>query len=71
MRPITRYSGGDGLTTSGTNTPDCGGRLTPVVWTDEHQRPRVKAIGSKTAARQTGQTPHGTTKTITEESRSP
>lgn len=55
---------------SGTNTPECGGRLTPVGWTGEHRDPRVKAIGSKTVARQTGQTPHSTTKTITEESRS-
>lgn len=37
---------------SGTNALDCGGRLTMVVWTGEHRRPRVKAIGSKTAARQ-------------------
>lgn len=36
----------------GNQTPECGGRLTPVVWTGEHRRPRVKAIGSKTAARQ-------------------
>ena len=45
---------------SGTNAPDCGGRLTSVGWTGEHRRPRVKAIGSKTVARQTGQTPHNT-----------
>ena len=49
-----------------TQPPDCGGRLTPVGWTGEHRRPRVKAIGSKTATRQTGQTLHSITKTITE-----
>nr|DAK80321.1 MAG TPA: hypothetical protein [Caudoviricetes sp.] len=54
---------GDGLTVSGTNALDCGGRLTPVGWTSGHRRPRVKAIGSKTVARQTGQTLHSTTKT--------
>lgn len=66
MRPITRCSGGDGGDVSGTNAPDYGGHLTPVGWTGEHRRPRVKAIGSKTVARQTGQTLHSTTKTITE-----
>lgn len=59
MRPITRCSVGDGLTTSGTNPPECGGRLTPVGWTGERQDPRVKAIGSKTAAPQHNQDHHG------------
>lgn len=40
-------------------------------WTGERRRPIVKAIGSKTVARQTGQTPHSTTKTITEEEETP
>lgn len=69
MRPYAaRYPmfWGDGLTVSGTNTPDCGGRLTLVGWTGEHRRPRVKAIGSKTVALQAGQTLHSTTKTIAE-----
>lgn len=44
-------------------SPECGGRLTLVGLTGEHRHPRVKAIGSKTAASQTGQTLHGTTKT--------
>nr|DAO87861.1 MAG TPA: hypothetical protein [Caudoviricetes sp.] len=39
---------------SGTNTPNCGGRLTPVGWTGRHRRSRVKAIGSEIVARQTG-----------------
>lgn len=54
--PITRCSGGDGVDVSRDRHPDCGGRLTPVGWTGEHRRPRVKAIGSKTIARRTGQT---------------
>lgn len=70
MLPVTRCSGCDGLTTSGTNALDCGGRLTLVVWTGEHRRLRLKAIGSKTVARQTGRALHSTTKTITEERRS-
>ena len=44
----------------------CGGRLTRVGWTGHHRTPRVKAIGSKTVTRQTGQTLHSTIKTITE-----
>ena len=52
----------------GTNAPGCGGRLTLVGWTGERQGPRVKAIGSKTAAGQTGRTLHSATKTIAEES---
>ena len=62
---------GGGLTVSGTNTPDCGGHLTSVGWTGEHRRPRVKAIVSKTAARQTGQALHNTTKTVTEKEGAP
>nr|DAQ47059.1 MAG TPA: hypothetical protein [Caudoviricetes sp.] len=45
----------------------CGGRLTSVGWTGEHRRPRVKAIGGKTVARQTGQTPRNTSQTMEEE----
>lgn len=71
MRPFARCSGGDGLTASWTNTPDCDGRLTLVGWTGEHRRPRLKAIESKTVARQTGQTLHSTTKTITEKEETP
>nr|DAS34293.1 MAG TPA: hypothetical protein [Caudoviricetes sp.] len=56
---------------SGTDAQECGGRLIRVGWTGEHRRPRVKAIGSKTVARQTGQTPHITTKTITEKEETP
>lgn len=67
MRPIIRCSGGDGLTTSWTNAPKCGGRLTSVVWTGEQRRPIVKTIGSKTAPSRTGQTPHSTTKTMEKE----
>nr|DAN72602.1 MAG TPA: hypothetical protein [Caudoviricetes sp.] len=37
---------------SETNAPYCGRRLTLVGWTGGHRRPRVKAIGSKTVARQ-------------------
>lgn len=48
-----------GLTTSWTNTRSCDGRLTSVVWTGERRGPRVKGVGSKTAAR-------NTTKTTTE-----
>lgn len=40
---------GDGLTCLGTNTLNCGGRLTQVVWTGGHRGLRVKAIGSKAA----------------------
>ena len=43
---------GDGGGVSETNTPQCGGRLTPSGWTGGRRGPRVKAIGSKTAARQ-------------------
>lgn len=71
MRPITRCSGGWWADVSGTNAPDCGGRLTSVGWTGEHRHPRVKAIRSKTVTRQTGQTLHSTTKTITEKEGTP
>ena len=57
---------GDGSGVSGTNPPECGGRLTAVGWAGEHRGSRVKAIGSKTAARQAGRPPRSTTKTITE-----
>ena len=50
MYPITRCSGGDGLTASWTNAPGCDGRLTLVGWTAGHRTPRVKAIGGKTVA---------------------
>ena len=70
MRPIARCSGGDGLTCQEPN-PKCDGRLTPVGWTGKHRRPRVKAVGSKTVARQTGQTLHSTTKTITKKEETP
>lgn len=64
MWPAARCSGG-WADVSGTNPLDCGGRLTLVVWTGRHRGPRVKAIGSKTAARQTGQTPRTTIQTVT------
>lgn len=69
MRPVTPRTSGDGPTCR--DPPDCGGRLTPVGWTDEHRRPRVKGIGSKTVARQTEQMLHSTTKTITEKEETP
>ena len=56
---------------SGTNTPECDGRLAPVVWTGEHRTPRVKAIGNKTVARQTGRILHSAIKTITEKEETP
>lgn len=68
---VPRCSGGDGLVTSWTNTLGCDGRLTQVGWTDGRRDPRVEAIGSKTAPRQTGQTPRNTTKTITWEEGTP
>lgn len=71
MWPITRCSGGGGGDVSGTNAPERGGRLTLVGWTGEHRRPRVKAIGSGTVARQTGQMLHRTIKTITEKEETP
>lgn len=46
-------------------SPTRGGRLTLVVWTGERRRPRVKVIGSKTAARQTEQMSRTTIQTIT------
>lgn len=66
VRPVTPRTSGDVPRVSRINAPECGGRLTLVGWTGEHRRPRVKAIGSKTAAGQTGQTLHSTTKTVTE-----
>lgn len=74
MRPVIASPdvlGGDGLTCREPAPPECGGRLTPVGWTGGHRRPMVKAIGSKAAARQTGQTLHGTTKTSTEKEETP
>ena len=47
--PFVAFRGGR-LTTSWTNTLECGGRLTLVGWTGYHQSPRVKVIGSKTTA---------------------
>ena len=69
MWPVARRSGGGGLTCrepiaqNVTDvSPEWGGRAT--IGTS-----RVKAIGSKTAARQTGRTPCNTTKTIEKEKR--
>ena len=70
MQSFTACSGVKGWRV-GNQTPGCGGRLTLVVWTGEHRRPRVKAIESNTTARQTGQTLHSTTKTITEKEETP
>lgn len=71
MRPIIRCSGVMGWRV-GNQTPECGGRLTLVGWTGEHRRPRVKAIGSKTVARQgEARRPSSTTKTITEKEETP
>lgn len=54
MWPITHRlswcSGGDGLTYRGTSTSERDERLTLVVWTGERRGPRVKGVGSKTAA---------------------
>ena len=58
---LPRFSwcfGGDGLTCTEPN-PQCDGRLTSVGWTGGHRGLRLKAIGGKTASRNTTKTNHG------------
>ena len=62
MWPITRCSGGGGL--SCRPPPECGGRLTSAGWTGYYRGPKVKTVGSETAAR-------NTTKTIAEKEETP
>lgn len=71
MRPITPRTSDGGLTCR-EPTPQIVVDVSPLlVWTGEHRRPRVKAIGSKTVARQTGQALHSITKTIAEKEETP
>lgn len=44
--------------------PECGGRLTSAGWTGYYRGPKVKTVGSETAAR-------NTTKTIAEKEETP
>nr|DAK32107.1 MAG TPA: hypothetical protein [Caudoviricetes sp.] len=63
--PITRCSGGDGVTCREPTPPRLWRTSHLWVWIGEHRCHRVKAIGSKTAARQAERLLHTTIKTTT------